>query len=120
MALVAVHAVVHIPLDAVVVRVGLGLGMAIGALENRVVVRIRMARRTHAIRVAMVDRERRVLRVIERCIQPVRGVMAVLASRREELRLRRVSRVGRAVIVGEVARNAQVAGQIVVIVDVAI
>jgi len=79
-----------------------------------------MARRTHAIRVAMVDRERRVLRVIERCIQPVRGVMAVLASRREELRLRRVSRVGRAVIVGEVARNAQVAGQIVVIVDVAI
>ena len=88
MALVAVHAVVHIAFDALMVGVRLRFRVAIRALENRIVVGIRMARRTHSIRAAMVDRELRVLRVIERRIQPVGGAMAVLARRREELRLR--------------------------------
>ena len=94
--------------------------MAISALENRIVVRIRMARSAHSIRAAMVDRELRVLRVIERRIQPVRRAMAVLARRREELRLRGMPRIGRVVVVGQVAVDARRAGQVVVIVDVAI
>ena len=57
--------------------------MAIGALENRVVIRIGVARRAHPIGVAVIDGELRVLRVIERRVQPVRGAMADLASRRE-------------------------------------
>ena len=94
--------------------------MAICTLEDRVIIRICMARSTHTVRVAVVDRKRRVLRVVEGCVLPVRGVMAVLARRREKLRLGRVPRVGRVVVVGLVAVNAQVAIQVVVIVDVAV
>jgi len=79
-----------------------------------------MARRTHSIRAAVVDRELRVLRVIERRIQPVGGAVAVLARRREELRLRGMPRIRRVVVVGLVARDAQRAVQVVVIVDMAI
>jgi len=79
-----------------------------------------MASRAHSIRAAMVDRELRVLRVIERRIQPVRGAMAVLARRWEELRLRCVPRIRRVVVVGLVAVNAQRAGQVVIVVNVAI
>ena len=117
---VAVHAVVHIPVDALVVPVRLRFRMAIGALENRVVIRIRVARRTHSIRVAMVDRERRVLRVIERRVQPVRGAMTVLARRREELRLRCMPRIRRVVVVGLVAADAGSRQRGVVVVDVAV
>jgi len=120
MALVAVHAVVHISVDALVVLVRLRFRMAIGALENRVVIRIRMARCAHPIRVAMVDRERRVLRVIKRRIQPVRGVMTVLASRREELRLRCMPRIRRVVVVGLVAADARRRQRGVVVVDMAV
>ena len=94
--------------------------MAISALENRIVVRIRMASRTHSIRAAMVDRELRVLRVIEGRIQPVGGAVAVLARCREELRLRGMPRIGRVVVVSQVAVDTRRAGQVVVIVDVAI
>jgi len=120
MALVAVHTVVDISVDALVVLVRLGFRVAIGALENRVVIRIGMARCAHPIRVAMRDRERRVLRVIERRVQPVRGVMTVLASRREELRLRCMPRIRRVVVVGLVAADAYRRQRGVVVVDMAV
>src|SRR5271157_4374756 len=94
--------------------------MAIGALENRVVIRIRVACRTHSIRVAMVDRERRVLSVIERRVQPVGGAMTVLARRREELRLRGMPRIRRVVVVGLVAADAGSRQRGVVVVDMAV
>ena len=94
--------------------------MAIGALENRIIVRIRMACRTDSIGVAMGDREWRVLRVIERRVQPVRGAVAVLASGREKLRLRRMPRIRRVVVVGLVAADASRRQRGVVVVDVAI
>ena len=120
MALVAVHAVVHISLNALVILIRLRFRVAVSALENRVVVRIRMARRTHSIRVAMVNRELRVLRVIERRILPVRGVMAVLASGREKLWLRRMSRIRRLVVIRLVATDAGGRQRGVVVVDVAV
>jgi len=120
MALIAVHAVVHISSDALVVLIRLGFRVAIGALENRVVIRIRVARRAHAVGVAMVDRERRVLRVIEGRILPVRGVVAVLARRREKLRLGRVPRIRGVVVIALMAADAGRRQRGVVIVDVAV
>ena len=120
MALIAVHAVVHISPNALVVLIRFGFRVAIGALENRVVVRIRMARRAHAVGVAMVDRKRSVLRVIERRILPVRGVVAVLARRREKLRLGRVPRIRGVVVIALMAADAGRRQRGVVIVDVAV
>ena len=68
----------------------------------------------------MSNRERRVLRVIERRVQPVGGAMTVLARRREELRLRFMSWIRRVVVVGLVAANARRWQRGVVVVDVAI
>ena len=119
-ALVAVHAVVHISLNVLVIRICLRFRVAVSALENRVVVRIRMTRRAHSIGVAMVDRELRVLRVIERRIEPVRGAVTVLARHREELRLRRVSRIGRAVVIRLVTSDTRRWQRLIVVVDVAI
>ena len=79
-----------------------------------------MARRAHAVGVAMVNRELRVLRVVERRVQPVASAVAVLARRREELRLRRMSRIGRAVVIRLVTANARRWKRLVVIVDVAV
>jgi len=120
MTLVAVHAVVDISADALVLGIRFRLRMAIGALENGVVIRVRMARRAHTVRVAMVDGELCVLRVIESRVLPVRGVVAVLARCREELRLRRVAWIRGLVVIGLVAGNARRAGQVVIVVDVAI
>ena len=120
MALVAVHTVVDISIDALVVLVRLRFRVAIGALENRVVIRIRMARCAHPIRVAMRDRERRVLRVIERRVQPVRGAMTVLACRRKELRLRCMPRIRRVVVVGLVAADARRRQRGVIAVDMTV
>jgi hypothetical protein len=88
MALVTIHAVVDISPDALVVPIGLTFRMAIRALEDRVIIRVCVARCTHTIRVAVADRKWRVLTVVESCIQPVRSAMAILASRGEELLLR--------------------------------
>ena len=120
MALVAVHAVVHVSLHALMVSVGLRFRVAIRALENRVVIGIGMAGRTHSIRAAMVDRKLCVLRVIKRRVLPVRRAVAVLAGRREELRLRRVSRIRRTVVVSQVTTNARRRQRLIVAVDMAV
>ena len=79
-----------------------------------------MAGRTHSIRVAVVDRELRVLRVIERRIQPARSGVASLASRWEKLRLRGMPWIRRVVVVGLVAANASGRKRGVVVVNVAV
>jgi len=120
MALVAVHAVIHIALNSLVILVRLGFRMAIRALKNRVVVRIGVARRADSVGIAMGDGEWRVLRVIKRRIQPVRGAMTVLARHREELRLGCMPGICRVVVVGLVAADACSRQTGVVIVDVAV
>ncbi len=120
MALVAVDAVVHVSLDALVISVGLGLGVAIRALENRVVVRIRVAGGADSVGVAVIDGERCVLGMIEGCVEPVRGVVARLAGGGEELRLGGVSRIGGVVVVSLVAAYARGRKRGVVVVDVTV
>lgn len=120
MALIAVDAVVYVSLDALVITVSLGLGVAIGALEDRVVVRIRVAGGAHSVGIAVIDRERCVLGMIEGCVEPVRGVVARLAGRGEELRLGGVPRIGGVVVVSLVAANAGGRKRCVVVVDVAV
>ena len=120
MALVAVHAVVHIPVDlrmAKVVRVI--SAMALRALEDRIIVRIRMARQAHTVRIAVRNREARVLRMNKRRRQPSRSRVTGRALRRwEERRLRRVSRIHRGVVRGLVAANAGQRQRRVVVVHV--
>ena len=94
--------------------------MATGALEDRVVVRIGVARGAHVVGVAVIRRERRVLRVIERRARPGRRVVAGLAGGREELRLRRVARIRRVVVIRLMAADAGRRQRRVVVVDVAI
>ena len=66
MALVTVHAVVHISVGVGMVEVrGIIAAMALGALEDGVVVGVGMAGCAHPVGVAMVDREARVLGVVE-------------------------------------------------------
>ena len=100
MALVTVDAVIDVTRDILVTEVGrIVPAMAAGALEHGVVIRIDMARGTNVVGVAVTGWERRVLRVIERRPCPGTGVMAVLACSREELRLRRMARVGAVVVI---------------------
>lgn len=68
----------------------------------------------------MIDRERRVLRVIESRLQPVRGVMTGLAGRGEELRLSRMPRIRGGVVVGLMASHADRRQSRVVVVHVTI
>ena len=79
--------------------------MATGALENRVVVRIDVARRTNVVRIAVTGWERRVLRMIERRTGPGTRVVAVLACCREELRLRGVARIRAVIVIGLMAAD---------------
>ncbi len=120
MTLVTVDAVVYIPSHALVTRVGLGLRVAIRALEDRVVIRVRVAGRTHVVGSAVTGRESRVLRVIEARVQPVRRAMAVLAGRGEELGLRRMPGIRRIVVVLLVAANTGGWERGVVIIHVAV
>jgi hypothetical protein len=55
--LVAIHAVVNVSIHALVILVGLRLLMAVGALEHRVVVRVRVAGCADTIRSAVIGRE---------------------------------------------------------------
>ena len=121
MALVAINTVVDIPGHVVMLEiVGVVSTMTTGALEYGIVVRVRMARGAHVIRVAMARRELRVLRVVERGAGPGRGVVAVLACSWEELLLGCMSRVRRVVVVGLVAANTCDWQGCVIAVDVAV
>ena len=120
MALVAIHAVVNVSADALVILIGLALGVTVGALEDGIVVRIDMAGRTHAVGIPVIGGELRVLRVIESRVQPARRRMARLAGGWDELRLRRVSRVRGVVVIRLVATNAGRRQSGVVVVDVAV
>lgn len=80
MALVAVHAVVYIAADVPMIAIGVGLGVAIRALEDGVVRRFGMTRRTYAIRIAVIHREPR---VIKSCAKPTGGCVTGGASGRE-------------------------------------
>jgi len=120
-ALITVNAVVHIPVYIRVVEViSIVAAMAGRALEYRVVVRIRMACGADAIGVAMVNRELRVLRVIERRPSPGGGGMASRAGGREELRLRGVAWIRGVVVIGLMAADTGRGQRGVVAVDVAV
>ncbi len=121
MTLVAVDAVVDISRHVIVVEVvRVVSAVAPRALEYGIVVRIGMARRADSSSIAVVGRERRVLRMIERGVCPGRGVVTRLARGGEELGLRRVARVRRVVVVGLVAANTSRRQRCVVVVDVTI
>ena len=107
MTLVTVNAVVDIPVNVRVPEVlGIVAAMAACALEHRIVIRVRVTRGTSTIGVAMVHREPGVLRVVESGAGPCGGVVAVLARSREELRLSRVTWIGRVVVIGLMATDA--------------
>ena len=124
MALITVNAVVDVPVHFVVLEiVRVVVAMAAGALEDRVVTAINVARRALAVSVAMVDRETRVLRVIERRSSPCGCRVTGRALRRWEencIPRRGMRRIGGAIVIALVARNARIAGQVVIVVDVAI
>ena len=115
MTLVTIHAVVDVPADVGVIEVAcVVVAMATGALEHRVVIRVRMAGCAYSIRVAVIGRE---ISVIERRSRPGgRGVTGV-ASRWEAGRL--MVRIRRVVVIGLMASHARGWQRRVVVVDVA-
>jgi len=119
--LVTINAVVDISRNIFVMEIG-GIvpPMAARALKHRIVIRVRVARRTDTVGIAMAGRKLRVLRVIEGCAGPCGGGVAVLARGREELRLRRVTGVGCVVVVRLMASDASCGQSRVVAVDVAV
>ncbi len=120
-ALITVNAVVHIPIYIRVTEVvGIVAAMTGRALEYRVVVRIRMTRGANAVGVAMVNRELRVLRVIERRTSPGGRGMASRTGSREELRLLCVAGIRGVVVIGLMATNTSGGQRGVVAVDVAV
>ena len=121
MTLITIDAVVDVSRHLVVMEIVCIISpMTAGALEYRVIVRIRMTRRAHTIGVAVRCRELRVLRVVEASPRPCGRVVAGLARGREELRLRRMARVRSVVVIGLMAANARDRQCRVVIVDVTI
>ena len=99
---------------------GIIAAMAGRALEYRVIVRIRMARGANPVCVAMVDRELRVLRVIEGRTSPGGRGVASRAGGREERRLRGVAGIRGVVVVGLMAADTGRGQRRVVAVDVAV
>jgi len=83
MALVAIHAVVHVTIDVAMIAIRVRLGVAVRALEDVVVGRIRVTRRADPVRVAVIHGEPR---VIESGSQPTRRGVASGAARRESCR----------------------------------
>ena len=61
MALVAIRAVVHVTADVAMIAIRVRLGVAVRALEDAVVGRIRVTGRAHAVCVAVVHGEPRVI-----------------------------------------------------------
>ena len=120
MAVITVSAVVDVPVHIWVMEIGRVIAaMAIGALEDGIIIRVGVARRAHTVGVAVIDREIRVLRVVERGAGPSRRGMARRARGWEELRLRRVAWIGRVVVIGLMATDAGNWQRRVVAVDVA-
>ena len=121
MTLITVDAVVDVPRHVLVMEVGgVVAAVASSALEDGVIVGVRVARGANAICVAVSSRELRVLRVIESCTRPRRRVVTTLAGRGEKLRLSRVAGIGRVVVVGLMATDTGSGKRGVVVVDMAI
>lgn len=121
MALVTVDAVVHIPVHVIVVEVsGVVAAVAARALEYGVVAGIDVARGAHAVGVAMVDRELRVLRMVKRRARPGSGVVTGLTGSGEKLRLRGVAGIGCVVVIRLMATDACQWQRRVVAVDMAV
>ena len=99
---------------------GIVAAMTARALEDRIVVRVGVACGANAVGVAVVRRELRVLGVVEGCARPCSGVVAGRTRSREELRLRRVTRVGGVVVIGLMASDAGYGQRRIVAVDVAV
>ena len=113
--LVAIHAVVNVTPNTLMPRVSLRLGVAIGALEHREVVGVRVTRRTDAVGITVIHREPR---VVELAVRPLHGVVAHLAGRRKAGR--GVLWIDGVLIVGLVAAVTG-SGQVrVIVVDVAV
>src|SRR5271165_538459 len=119
MTLVTVDAVVNIVSDSPMIRVGLVFQMTIGALKDRIVVGVGMAGRANSVGIAVIDGKLRVLPVIKSGVQPAGGVVASLARRGKELRLRGVSGIGCGVVIRLVATDAGRRERRVIVVDVA-
>jgi hypothetical protein len=83
MALVAIHAVIDVTTDVAMIAIRVRFAMAVCALEDAVVGRIRVTRRADSVRVAMIHGEPR---VIESGSQPSGGSVASGARRRESCR----------------------------------
>jgi len=126
MTLITVDAVVHIPIDLRVVEIVGIIGpmfMTVYALEDCVVISSGVARRALAVRISMVHRELRVLRVVEGCPCPrARGVTGRALRGREEYGIRRrgMRRVSGAIVIALMARDASIAGQVVIVINVAV
>ena len=116
-ALIAIHAVPDIAAHAAVLRIGCRLGVANGALENRVVGGIRVARGANPVGASMTHRE---IRVVEGRAGPGRGGVAGAAvGRRKCGSSRGVIWVGRPVVVRRMATVTIRRQRRVVVVDVA-
>jgi len=121
MALIAIDAVIDISRNIWVMEIRrIVAPVASRALEDGIVVGVRVARRANTVGVAMGDRELRVLCVIEGGACPRGGVVAVLARSREELRLCGVTGIRRLIVVGLMASDAGGGQSRVVAVDVAV
>ena len=126
MAVVAIDAVVHIPVHVRVLEVGgVVIAMAARALEYRVVSTIRVACGAYAVCVAMTGGKLRVCGVRERPAGPVDRAHAVagpaLCGWEESGVLRRgMCWIGCVVVIGLVAADAGVAVEAVIVVHVAV
>ena len=103
MALIAIHTVIDIIWIALVSRIGLGLGVAIRALEDGIVARIGVAGRAHTVRAAVGHREPG---MVERSPRPCRGVVASRAGGGKNGRRRLMNWIRGAVVVCLVATVA--------------
>lgn len=120
MALVAINAVVHVPVYIRVAEVCcVVVAMASGALEYGIVIGIGVARGANAVGIAMGNGELGVIRVRECRASPGRRGVAGGARSREELRLRCMARIGGVVVVRLMAADAGRRQGCVIAVDVA-
>ena len=119
--LVAIDAVVDITRNVRMTEVsGVIASMTTRALKHRIVVRIGVAGCADVIRVTVTGGESRVLRMVERRPSPSSRIVAVLTGGGEELLLRRMARIGGAIVVALVAADTGSRQGRVIVVDVAI